>query len=162
MKAISRVKVVVLTLIITGLVSIYAFAGDMKEPMMHADEKMSKMNDGMKNNMEGETMMDMRSGKLTGAKGHHAAGKVTFTQEMGKDLLHFSDIKVDEVPDGHIYLAKNGDRTQGIDLGILKQFSGDVTFTLPAGTNLTSYDSVIIYCEKFNVEIGRAVLHAKM
>jgi hypothetical protein len=110
-----------------------------------------------KDTMMGDAMHDMAV-MLSGSDGHHAAGTVSFSSDMGKDVLVLSDIKVDRVPDGHVYLAQNGDRRQGIDLGILHQFSGTVTFPLPPGINLSSYDSVIIFCKKFNVEIGRTQL----
>jgi len=140
----------------------------MQEKKMQDDKMMGgKMKD---DTMQKEKMMDDKTAApmapmaatLVGAPGHHAAGKVTFTKEMGKDVLVLSDLEVDKVPDGHVFLAKNGDRTQGIDLGILKQFSGNVSFALPAGTTPDAYDSVIIYCEKFKVEIGRAQLGKKM
>lgn len=140
----------------------------MQEKKMQDDKMVGgKMKDDA---MQKEKMVDDKmaapmapmTAMLVGAAGHHAAGKVTFAKEMGKDVLVLSDLEVDKVPDGHVFLAKNGDRTQGIDLGVLKQFSGTVTFALPAGTTPDAYDSVIIYCEKFKVEIGRAQLGKKM
>ena len=152
-----------------------AGAGNMKETTA-SDNKMNDMkmeNTGMKaKDMKSDTMKsdmkmhdsmsDTTTATLSGTKGHHASGKISFTKEMGKELLVLSDAKIDKVPDGHVYLAKNGDRHTGIDLGILKQFEGDISFALPAGTDLTAYDSVIIYCEQFNVEIGRAKLETAM
>jgi hypothetical protein len=152
-----------------------AGAGNMKKSMT-SDHKMNDMkmektdmqdkkmkSDDMKSDMEmHDSMSDTITATLSGSKGHHAAGKISFVKEMGKELLVLSDIKIDKVPDGHVYLAKNGDRHTGIDLGVLKQFEGDTSFALPAGTDLTAYDSVIIYCEQFNVEIGRAKLETAM
>lgn len=162
MKTLKSVKTVLLTLIFTGLVSGHVFADQMQKTMMHQNEMKGQMHDEANNGMQGEMMSDMRTGMLSGSDDHHAAGTVAFKQEMGKDLLLLSGIKVEKVPDGHVYLARNGDRTKGVDLGILKKFKGDVTFALPAGTNPAAYDSVIIYCEKYDVEIGRAPLHSKM
>ena len=143
----------------------------MKSDAMKSDMKMEKTGmqdkkmktDAMKSDMKmHDSMPDTITTTLSGSKGHHAAGKISFAKEMGKEVLVLSDIKIDKVPDGHVYLAKNGDRHTGIDLGVLKQFEGDLTFALPAGTDLTEYDSVIIYCEQFNVEIGRAKLETAM
>jgi hypothetical protein len=77
-------------------------------------------------------------------------------------VLTLSDIEVDKVPDGYVYLTKNADRMHGVALGMLKQFSGTVSFDLPAGVNPKNYDSVVIWCKQFNVEIGRAYLSKKM
>ena len=38
----------------------------------------------------------------------------------------------------------------------MTQFSGPVEFPIPGTVNLEEYDSVVIWCKKFNVEIGRA------
>jgi hypothetical protein len=69
-----------------------------------------------------------------------------------------SDIKIDEVPDGRVYLAKKGDHTKGVEVGRLKQFSGTVQFPIPAGVNPDDYDSVVVWCEKFSVGIGHTFL----
>jgi hypothetical protein len=123
------------------------------------DKKMDdKMDSGMKDQMDTST-----DAMLMGSDGHHAAGKVSFGRGMkNKNTLTLSDIKVDKVPDGYVYLTKDGDHMHGVELGMLKQFSGTVTFDLPAGVNPDDYDSIVIWCKKFNVEIGRANLPKKM
>ena len=100
---------------------------------------------------------------LMGSDGHHAAGKVSLGMGMSNNYkLTLSDIKVDKVPDGYVYLTKNGDRMHAVVLGTLKQFSGTVFYELPAGVNPEEYDTLLIWCKKFNVEIGRAKLPHKM
>jgi len=141
-------------------------ATEMKGGMIN-DDKMKQATMTTTGTMQDKKMMndDMSAAMtamLSGSDGHHAAGKVTYTKEMGKDFLVLSDIKVDKVPDGHIYLTKNGDRSKGIDLGILKQFSGNVSFALPAGTDPAAYNCVIVYCKQYHVEIGRAQFGEKM
>lgn len=151
--------------------TILACAGsNMQDKMMHdsnmSDNKMQEdqmQEKAMKDQaMMNDSMAGPMSGALSGTEGHHATGKVTLATDMGKHYLVLSDIMVDKVPDGHVYLAKDGDRNLGVDLGVLRQFSGNVSFALPAGTNPEQYDSVIIYCKKFRVEIGRAYLGDKM
>jgi hypothetical protein len=111
--------------------------------------------------MDGK-MAPAMTAMLSGSEGHHAAGKVYFSNSMGKQMLVLSDIDIEKVPDGHVYLAKDGDRSTGIDLGVLKQFDGTVSFVLPAGTKPEHYNSVIIYCKRYHVEIGHAKLGTKM
>jgi len=116
-----------------------------------------KMDTGMQS-----TMDDQRNDMLMGSDGHHASGKVAFGMDMNKHVLILSDLKVDKVPDGYVYLTKKADRMHGVELGMLKQFSGTVSFALPAGANPDDYDSVVIWCKQFNVEIGRAYFSTKM
>lgn len=103
----------------------------------------------------------VRSGILHGAAGHMAAGTATLSTDMKGTVLTLSDIRVDKVPDGRVYLAKGGDHRQGIELGKLTQFSGSVSFALPETADPADFDQVVIWCEKFNVEIGRASLVGK-
>jgi hypothetical protein len=97
------------------------------------------------------------TGMLTGADGHHAAGKVVISKgRNGNPTLFLLDAKIDRAPDGRVHLAKGGDYTQGVELGKLTEFSGALEFPIPAGVNAQDYDSVVIWCHKFNVKIGEA------
>jgi hypothetical protein len=117
-----------------------------------------KMASGMDHKMT--SGMDAKMGAmLMGSGGHHASGTVTFGMGMhDRRVLILKDLKVDKVPDGYVYLARNGDLMNGVELGKLNKFSGNVSFALPAGIDPMEFDSVIIWCKKFNVEIGRARL----
>ena len=69
----------------------------------------------------------------------------------------------------HIYLIpKAGIRANGdlinqmcVDLGHLRTFKGSQNYRIPEGIDLTSFESVIIWCEKFNVLISPADLAFK-
>lgn len=130
-----------------------------KEAMMEkkASTMEGKMMEGKMT--EGKMMEGERTAKLSGAPGHNATGTVAITRDgNGHTLLSMTGLKVDRVPDGRVYLAKNGDYTKGVEVGKLTQFSGTVTFPIPANVRLEEYDSVVIWCRKFDVEIGRAFL----
>lgn len=112
---------------------------------------------------EGAMMDTKADGMLMGSEGHMAAGKAEITEGMnGETILKLSDINVDKVPDGYVYLTKGGDHMNGVSLGKLKQFTGTVEFSIPMGVDPHEYDSVVIWCRQFNVEIGRAYLPRKM
>lgn len=135
---------------------------DKKQDTM-MDQKPSGMMDGKKSGMRETKMEDSMTGMLMGVDGHHASGKAMLSNDMaGKAMLTLSNIKVDRVPDGQVYLAKDGDFAHGVHVGMLKQFSGSVSFALPPGTDAGMYNSVVIWCKKFNVEIGRAELAKAM
>jgi hypothetical protein len=123
------------------------------------DAKMDAKDGAMMDDKEmtDKSKMPARKAMLKGSDGHHAAGTVTIGTGMNnKTTLTLSNIKVDKVPDGYVYLTKDADRMHGVVLGELKQFSGSVSFDLPAGVMAEDYDSVVIWCKKFDVEIGRA------
>lgn len=109
--------------------------------------------------MEKPMMKQPMAGMLSGSGGHQATGSVVVKKSMnGNTQLVLSEIKVDQVPDGRVYLAKGGDFRNGVELGVLQQFSGTVAFDIPDGIDPAAYDSVVIWCEEFDVEIGRADL----
>lgn len=112
---------------------------------------------------EGAMMDTKADGMFMGSEGHMAAGKAEITEGMnGEAVLKLSNINVDKVPDGYVYLAKGGDHMSGVSVGRLKQFTGTVEFPIPMGVDPHEYDSVVIWCRQFNVEIGRAYLPGKM
>lgn len=95
-----------------------------------------------------------RSGLLHGSAGHHAAGSVQLTV----DSLILTLEEITPVPDGRIYLAPGSDHRRGVELGRLNRSSGVLRYPLPPGLDVTNFDSVVIWCEAFSVEIGRATL----
>ncbi len=161
------------------IVPLSACAGMMKDSKgammekgetMAKDGSMTKTDKGMMGQKDGSMMAQktgmmegkmaaMRTGMLAGAGSHYAAGTAYLTKDQsGHMTLNLTEIRVDRVPDGRVYLAKQGDYRTGIELGKLTQFSGTVDFPIPGTVNLEEYDSVVIWCKKFNVEIGRASL----
>jgi hypothetical protein len=109
-------------------------------------------------------MMEKKAdGMFMGSDGHMAAGKAEITEGMGgKTVLKLTDIHVDKVPDGYVYLTRGGDRMNGVSLGKLEQFMGTVEYPIPMGVDPHAYDTVVIWCRQFKVEIGRAYLPKKM
>ena len=45
-------------------------------------------------------------------------------------------------------------QTMFVDLGRLRTFKDSQKFTIPAGIDLTKYDSVVMWCEQFKVLIS--------
>ncbi len=128
-----------------------------KKPVMAAQA--SSAGDREKSTMEAKADTSVRTAMLNGAGGHHASGKVTVSSSTrGASAILFTDFAVDRVPDGRVYLAKNGDHRRGVELGRLTQFSGTLTFPVPTGVSPEDYDSVVIWCKQFDVKIGHAVI----
>jgi hypothetical protein len=77
-----------------------------------------------------------------------------------------ADFEVGPGPKYHVYLVpKTGIRTSAdlrdqafVDLGRLRSFSGSQRYSIPAGLDLTKFQSVIIWCEQFSVLISPADL----
>lgn len=102
-------------------------------------------------------------------KVHKTSGRATVYQDAdGKLVLRFTNFKTSNGPDVHVILiaAKDADddanflknNTERLELGKLKGNEGDQNYEIPAGTDLGKFQTVSVYCERFNANFGAAPL----
>src|SRR4029079_18341026 len=97
---------------------------------------------------------------------HWGRGSVTVRQDS---VFLGEDFEVGPGPKYHVYLVLkapilgSGDLTgqKFVDLGRLRAFKGSQRYTIPAGLDLSGFQSVIIWCEQFSVLISPADLMRK-
>ena len=99
--------------------------------------------------------MAIRSGNMVGGDNlHPASGVVTI---IG-NTVGLVNVHISEAPDGRVILAKDFDATTGVRLGNLKGFTGSHDYEIPEGTDVDSYNTILIWCDQFNVPIGKVQL----
>lgn len=117
--------------------------------------------DGMEKEAMGHDAMAMAPhGAFGGIDGHKAQGAFDITTANGKSQLHLGkDFSVDKGPDVYVVLGRGekGGPT-GLSLGKLKKFSGEQTLAIPAGTDLSGYTHVVLWCKKYDATMGAAPL----
>jgi hypothetical protein len=102
-------------------------------------------------------------------KVHNTSGRATVYKEAdGRLLLRLTNFKTSNGPDVHVVLiaAKDADddanflksSTEKLELGSLKGNEGDQNYDIPSGTDLKKFQTVSIYCERFNANFGAAPL----
>ncbi len=102
-------------------------------------------------------------------KVHNTSGRATIYKEAdGRLLLRLTNFKTSNGPDVHVVLiaAKDADddanflksSTPRLELGSLKGNEGDQNYAIPGGTDLKKFQTVSIYCERFNANFGAAPL----
>jgi Electron transfer DM13 len=102
-------------------------------------------------------------------KVHSTTGRATIYQEAdGNLVLRLTNFKTSNGPDVHVILvaAKDADDdanflksdTARVELGKLKGNEGDQNYKIPKGTDLSKFQTVSIYCERFNANFGAAPL----
>jgi hypothetical protein len=97
---------------------------------------------------------------------HWGKGGVTVRQDS---VFLGEDFEVGPGPKYHVYLVpKASVRASGdlsgqmfVDLGRLRAFKGSQRYAIPAGLDLSRFQSVIIWCEQFSVLISPADLTRK-
>jgi hypothetical protein len=123
------------------------------QPLAHAQESNAKT---------------LETGTFHG-KVHSTSGRATIYQEAdGKLLLRITSFKTSNGPDVHVILIAATDadddanflknNTPRVELGKLKGNEGDQNYEIPAGTDLSKFQTVSIYCERFNANFGAAPL----
>jgi hypothetical protein len=102
-------------------------------------------------------------------KVHNTSGRATIYKEAdGRLLLRLTNFKTSNGPDVHVVLiaAKDADddanflksSTEKLELGPIKGNEGDQNYNIPSGTDLKRFQTVSIYCERFNANFGAAPL----
>lgn len=90
---------------------------------------------------------------------HNAEGiaKVIPLQD-GSNILRLEDLKVTNGPDLYVYLATDKSASDFVNIGKLKANNGNQNYDIPTETDLTKYDTVLIWCRPFSVLFGSAEL----
>lgn len=97
---------------------------------------------------------------------HKGSGQAAIYQLAdGSHVLRFEDFSATNGPDLHVILSSHPAPTsseevmQGyLDLGSLKGNIGSQNYTIPAGTDISQFKSIIIYCQPFHVIFSTAAL----
>ncbi len=97
------------------------------------------------------------SGTFAGANGKSVAGKATVSGQT-VTLTGFSS---DKGPDLHLYLAEGtseSDVSAGVELGSVAADTAQQTFTIPSGTDTSTFTDVVVHCDKAKAVFGAAAL----
>lgn len=97
---------------------------------------------------------------------HETAGRVSLQRTGSGLVLRLEGFSTSNGPDVRVYLVAadsiEGSRTvkraEVIDLGALKGNLGDQNYVVPGDVDLTRYRAVSIWCRRFAVNFGAAVL----
>src|SRR3989344_8701503 len=134
---------------------------------MEKKEMMEELGQKMPDTVADEPMTSEPAVALSGAfqdadSFHQGSGKATiYALPDGKNIIRFEDFMVTNGPALSVYLvhSTDGNVDSGfLDLGTLKGNKGNQNYAIPAGTDLSSYGSVVIRCVPFRVTFATASL----
>jgi len=93
---------------------------------------------------------------------HNAEGVAkVITLQDGNRVLRLEDLRATNGPDLYVYLATEKGASDFVDLGRLKGNIGNQNYNIPQGTDLTKYNTVLIWCKTFSVLFGNAKLSSE-
>jgi Electron transfer DM13 len=90
---------------------------------------------------------------------HNAEGQVKVLRlNDSTNFLRLEEFKATNGPDLYIYLSTDKSASDFVNLGRLKGNVGNQNYEIPEGTDLSKYDSALIWCQAFSVLFGSAEL----
>jgi hypothetical protein len=93
---------------------------------------------------------------------HNAEGVAKIIQLAdGTDILRSENFKATNGPDLYVYLSTDKTNADIVNLGRLKGNIGNQNYLIPAGTDITKYNTALIWCRAFSVIFGSAQLLTK-
>lgn len=137
---------------------------------MTQDEKQMIMNNFSKQNTTvtenmSDTMTPTNTEPLMGnfidaGDGFHKAEGVAKVIDLtdGRTFLRLENLKTTNGPDLYVYLSTGKDASEIVDLGKLKGNIGNQNYEIPAGTDLSKFNTVLIWCKAFSTLFGSAQL----
>ncbi len=119
--------------------------------------------DGPDGPSDGDTAGVLATGEFEGTDSAHRGSGTAQVQRLpgGSLNLFLSNFSVTNGPDLYVYLVpEGGDTGDGLDLGRLQANNGNQNYAIPAGTDLSDYDRVVIWCRQFDVDFSIAQIAA--
>ena len=124
----------------------------------------SKQNTTVNENMN-ETKMTNDTMTLMGnfvdaGDGFHKAEGIAKVINLadGRTFLRLENLKTTNGPDLYVYLSVGKDALDIVNLGRLKGNIGNQNYEIPAGADLSKYNTVLIWCKAFSTLFGSAKL----
>lgn len=88
---------------------------------------------------------------ITGTPLHPAEGQVEIIRSPEETLLHYIDYEGTNGPDLYVYLAKDLEANEFIDLGEQKGNQGNIIYGIPLDVDLSEYKYILTWCKAFGV-----------
>ncbi len=103
----------------------------------------------------------LRTGSFVGVGDgiHNAEGIAkVIPQQDRSNTLRLENLHVTNGPDLYVYIATDKSASDFVSLGRLKANNGNQNYDIPSETDLTKYDTILIWCRPFSVLFGSAEL----
>ena len=119
----------------------------------------STVNENMSASMTNKTSPLMGNFVGVGDGFHNVEGVAkVLTLADGKTFLRLENLKATNGPDLYVYLSTGKDTSDIVNLGRLKGNIGNQNYEIPTGTDLSKYNTVLIWCKAFSTLFGSAKL----
>jgi hypothetical protein len=127
-------------------------------------DEFSKQNSTVDENMSETTgpadLKPLMGNFVDAGDGFHKAEGVAKVINLadGRTFLRLENLKATNGPDLYVYLSTDRDTSDIVNLGRLKGNIGNQNYEIPTGTDLSKYNTVLIWCKAFSTLFGSAIL----
>ena len=132
-----------------------------KEMIMN---EFSKQNATVNENMNETTVtnntMALMGNFIDAGDGFHKAEGIAKVINLadGRIFLRLENLKTTNGPDLYVYLSVGKDASDIVNLERLKGNIGNQNYEIPSGTDLSKYNTILIWCKAFSTLFGSAKL----
>lgn len=102
--------------------------------------------------MQGETA------QVIGTAGHPASGTARIIEADGTTYVRYEDFQTLNGPDLFVYLAKDLNADEFVNLGKLRATEGNINYEVPDDVDVSEYPYVMVWCRAFSVLFNYADL----
>ena len=95
---------------------------------------------------------------FTSANSYTVTGNVRVYQKDGKLVLALENFNSSNGPDLRVYLSKEMQPVNFIELGRLKSVQGNQLYDIPGTPDFGNYKFAVIHCQQFNRVFGYATI----
>jgi len=103
--------------------------------------------------------VETKSARVLGTSGHPAEGTARVIETTEGIIVRFENFKTINGPNLHVYLSKDLEAKDFVDLGPIRGTSGNINYTVPNDINITEYKYVLHWCVPFRVLFNSAEIN---
>ncbi|HJU78050.1 MAG TPA: DM13 domain-containing protein [Nitrososphaeraceae archaeon] len=128
--------------------------------MNNFSKENSTVNENISNSMTPTNIEPLVGNFMDAGDGFHKAEGIAKVIDLtdGRTFLRLENLKTTNGPDLYVYLSTGKDVSEIVDLGRLKGNIGNQNYEIPAGTDLSKFNTVLIWCKAFSTLFGSAQL----
>lgn len=108
------------------------------------------------NSSSTDPVRSVASVPVVGTAGHPASGTVRIVEADGKKYVRYENFKTINGPDIYVYLAKDIEAKEFVNLGRVRATEGNVNYEIPAEISVADYPYVLTWCKAFGVLFNSA------
>ena len=98
------------------------------------------------------------SATVMGTAGHPASGTARLVNADDKNYVRYENFKTINGPDIYVYLSKDLEAKEYVNLGRVRATEGNINYEIPPGIDPGEYRYVLIWCKAFSVLFNYADL----